>query len=140
RRLPARPVARGDRQHCGALLAAMRVLAHIHTFNDADIIERTLAMVRRQTRPVEGILIVDNASTDAILDQPSVEGTAIIRNEQHLGTSGAVVSGMRYALEQDYDWIWVFDADSMPEPDALEKLLELYASWPADRQRETAFI
>ena len=68
----------------------MRVLAHIHTFNDADIIERTLAMVRRQTRPVDGILIVDNASTDAILDQPSVEGTAIIRHEQNLGTSGAV--------------------------------------------------
>ena len=39
----------------------MRVLAHIHTFNDADIIAATLAAVRHQTRPPDGILIVDNA-------------------------------------------------------------------------------
>jgi rhamnopyranosyl-N-acetylglucosaminyl-diphospho-decaprenol beta-1,3/1,4-galactofuranosyltransferase len=42
----------------------MRVLAHIHTFNDADIIDRTIEAVLLQTRPVDGILVVDNASTD----------------------------------------------------------------------------
>ena len=35
----------------------MRVLAHIHTFNDADIIDRTIEAVLRQTRPVDGILV-----------------------------------------------------------------------------------
>src|SRR5437870_9045526 len=106
----------------------MRVLAHNHTFSDADIIERTIASERQQTRPVDAILVVDNASRDATLEQPSVKDAAIIRHEQNLGTSGAVYSGMRYALEQDYDWIWVFDADSTPEPDALKKLLDLYKS------------
>jgi len=50
----------------------MRVLAHIHTFNDADIIDRTIESVQRQTRPVDGILVVDNASTDGTLDRPSL--------------------------------------------------------------------
>jgi GT2 family glycosyltransferase len=118
----------------------MRVLAHIHTFNDADIIDRTIEAVRRQTRPVDGIVVVDNASTDGTLDQLSVKHTTIVRNRENLGTSGAVFIGMQFALEQDYDWIWLFDADSTPEPDALERLLELYDSLPQDQRDETACL
>jgi len=118
----------------------MRVLAHIHTFNDADIIDRTIEAVRRQTRPVDGILVVDNASTDATLEQPSVKYASVLRHTANLGTSGAVHSGFRFALEHHYDWIWLFDADSVPEADALQKLLDLYDSWPASLQQETAFL
>src|SRR2546425_269321 len=105
----------------------MRILAHIHTFNDADIIDRTIAAIQAQTRPVDAILVVDNASRDDTLQQPSVKHATVLRLAENTGTSGAVHSGMRFALEQGYDWIWVFDADSTPKPDALEKLLDLYA-------------
>ena len=54
----------------------MRVLAHIHTFNDADIIDGTIEAVRQQTRPVDGILVVDNASTDGTLARPSLRHAA----------------------------------------------------------------
>ena len=118
----------------------MRVLAHIHTMNDADIIDRTIEAMRRQTRPVDGILIVDNASTDDTLMRPSVAHATVLRHEKNLGTSGTVHSGLRFALEHDYDWAWVFDADSIPEPDALEKLLDRYAGWPPALQQETAFL
>jgi len=118
----------------------MRVLAHIHTFNDADIIDGTIAAVRRQTRPVDGILVVDNASTDGTLDRPSLKEVTVLRHQENLGTSGAVYSGFRYALEHNYDWIWLFDADSVPERDALEKLLELYEGWPRSLQDETGFL
>jgi GT2 family glycosyltransferase len=118
----------------------MRVLAHIHTFNDADIIDQIIEMVLRQTRPVDGILVVDNASTDGTLERPSIKHASVIRHTENLGTSGAVHSGFRFALEHGYDWVWVFDADSIPEPDALEKLLDLYAGWPQSLQDETAFL
>jgi len=118
----------------------MRVLAHIHTFNDADIIDRPIAAVLRQTRPVDGILIVDNGSTDGTLEQPCVTQATVLRHGGNLGTSGAVHSGFCYALEHGYDWIWVFDADSTPEPDALEKLLDLYAGLPESVREETAFL
>src|SRR5712691_6870878 len=100
----------------------MRVLAHIHTFNDADIIDRTIESVLKQTRPVGG-LVVDNASTDGTLDRTSLGNATVVGHQENLGTSGAIVTGMRFALERDYDWIWIFDVDSIPEPDALEKLL-----------------
>src|SRR5262249_31306331 len=83
---------------------------------------------------------VDNASTDGTLDRPSVKHAALVRHEQNLGTSGAVHSGLQYALAHGYDWIWVFDADSMPEPNALEKLLDLHARLPQTLQEETAFV
>ena len=47
----------------------MRVLAHIHTFNDADFIEQALEGLRRQTSPPEAIVIVDNGSTDGTVDR-----------------------------------------------------------------------
>jgi len=118
----------------------MRVLAHVHTFNDADVIERTIESLTRQTRPVDGLLVVDNASRDDTLARPSLEGATVLRHPINRGTSGAVESGFRFALEHDYDWIWVFDADSAPEPDALERLLELYAGWPPALKDETAFV
>ena len=118
----------------------MRILAHIHTFNDADIIDRTIEAVLRQTRPVDGILVVDNASTDGTLERPSVKHATILRHQANLGTSGTVVTGMQFALDCGYDWIWVFDADSTPDPDALERLLELYAGWPQSLQEETACL
>lgn len=118
----------------------MRVLAHVHTFNDADIVDRSIEALLRQTRPVDGILVVDNASTDGTLEQPSVKQATVLRHSENGGTSGAVHSGFRFALEQGYDWIWVFDADSTPEPDALEKLLELYAGFSPGLREETAFL
>ena len=118
----------------------MRVLAHIHSFNDADIIDRTIAAVQGQTRPVDGILVVDNASTDATLDQVSLKNVTVLRERENVGTSGAVFTGMHYALEHNYDWIWIIDADSFVDPDALEKLFELYAQLPKEVQDETAFL
>jgi GT2 family glycosyltransferase len=118
----------------------MRVLAHIHTLNDDDVIDRAIEAILRQTRPVDGIVIVDNASTDGTLERQSVKCATVLRHPENRGTSGAVHSGFRFALEQDYEWIWVFDADSAPEPDALERLLDLYAEFPPNLRDEAAFL
>jgi rhamnosyltransferase len=104
----------------------MRVLAHIHTFNDSDVIDQLLDGLRRQTRRLDAILIVDNASVDGTLDRVFPENVEIIRNSANLGTSGAIRIGLNYALEHNFDWTWVFDADSVPESDVLEKLLAFF--------------
>jgi rhamnopyranosyl-N-acetylglucosaminyl-diphospho-decaprenol beta-1,3/1,4-galactofuranosyltransferase len=118
----------------------MRVLAHIHTFNDADIIDGTLDAVQHQTRPPDAILIVDNASTDGTLNRTFPEQVSVIRNATNLGTSGAVQIGFGHALERGFDWVWILDADSVPEPDALATLLDLFTGWPSCLQEETGFI
>lgn len=99
----------------------MRILGHIHTFNDEEVIDGTLAALLEQTYPLEEIILVDNASTDATLKRSFPDKVTIIRHEKNLGTSGTVITGFKYALSKNFDWIWVFDADSVPQKDALEE-------------------
>ncbi len=118
----------------------MRVLAHIHTMNDEAVIEQALEGLRRQTRPPDAIVIVDNGSIDATLDRTFPETATLYRNPSNLGTSGTIRIGFEHALRHGFDWTWVFDADTVPEPDALEKLLAFYEHLPAAKQERVCFL
>ncbi len=118
----------------------MRILAHVHTFNDAEVIEQALGALRRQTRPPDAIVIVDNASTDDTLDRTFPAGVTIIRNSINMGSSGAVGVGFAHALQREFDWTWVLDADSVPEPDALENLLDFFERLPPSEQEQVSFL
>jgi rhamnopyranosyl-N-acetylglucosaminyl-diphospho-decaprenol beta-1,3/1,4-galactofuranosyltransferase len=118
----------------------MRILGHIHTLNDEDVIDRSLGALLSQTHPLDEILIVDNGSTDGTLQRVAARQVTVIRHEQNLGTNGAIITGFRYALARCYDWVWVFDADSAPSHDALQKLIELYRSFPVEQQDEICFL
>ena len=118
----------------------MRILAHMHTMNDAAVIEQLLEGLRRQTRPLDALMIVDNASTDATLDRAFPETVTIIRNSENQGTSGPVRMAFARALEHGFDWVWIFDADSVPEPDALEKLLAFFERLPPEKREQVCFL
>jgi len=103
----------------------MRILVHVHTWNDADVVRTVLDAILRQTRMPEEILIVDNGSTDGTAELVFPNLVTVVRHRLNLGTSGAVKTGIEYALAHGYDWIWILDADSVPRPDALELLTRL---------------
>ncbi len=112
----------------------MRILGHIHTFNDEEIIDRTLQALLEQTYPVDEIVLVDNASQDRTLARPFPKQVIVIRHSENQGTSGAVATGMEYALGKQYDWIYLLDADSLPRKDALQRLIEFYKGLPLEEQ------
>ena len=78
-------------------------------------------------------------STDGTLDRTFPERVTVVRNSTNLGTSGAIQMGFAQALEQGYDWTWVFDADSVPEPDALENLLAFFERLPPSEREQSLF-
>jgi rhamnosyltransferase len=117
-----------------------RVLPYLHTYNDADVVDGTILALCEQTYPIAEILLVDNASSDSTLDRRFPSMVTTIRNDQNLGTSGAVAIGMRYALNHGYDWIYILDADSEPQRDALEKLLRCYRALSPDVQARTWWL
>lgn len=112
----------------------MRILGHIHTFNDENVIERCLGALLAQTRPADAILIVDNGSTDGTLDRDFPPEVTVVRNGHNMGTSGAVHIGLKYAMENGFDWALILDADCALRPDALEKLVALWESLSPDVQ------
>src|SRR5271166_2825867 len=119
---------------------SMRVLAHIHTHNEAGFIEQALSALQRQTRQPDAIVIVDNVSTDGTLDRTFPPSVTVIRNSVDLGTAGSVGVGLAYALKHAFDWTWTLDADSVPEPDALENLLGFFERLPPAQRQEVFFL
>jgi rhamnopyranosyl-N-acetylglucosaminyl-diphospho-decaprenol beta-1,3/1,4-galactofuranosyltransferase len=118
----------------------MRVLAHMHTLNDEAVIEQLLEGLRRQTRPPDGIIIVDNGSSDATLDRTFPKNVTVVRNSANLGTNGAIRIGLAHAEEHGFDWAWLFDADSVPEPEALENLLGFLERLPHSERERVCFM
>ena len=64
-------------------------------WNRRDLLERVLEQVRRQTCPVEEILVVDNGSQDGSVELARSKGARVIALERNIGFSGAVNRGIR---------------------------------------------
>jgi GT2 family glycosyltransferase len=129
------------------------VCAVVVTYNRKNLLLECLEAIRRQTRPVDAIYIIDNASTDGtpevlkengyILELPPfnlsepyeiehkisnlVDGNPInvfyVRMHENTGSAGGFYEGMKRAYEKGYDWFWLMDDDVEPKPNALEVML-----------------
>ena len=98
--------------------------------NAADTI-RCLRSLRylRGARPE--VVVVDNGSTDdsvaciraaaAHLGFP----VTILETGSNLGFGGGCNVGIRHALEQGADYLWLLNTDAIPHPDALRSLVEV---------------
>lgn len=100
------------------------VAAVVVTYNRLELLRQCVEALRAQTTACD-ILIVDNASTDGTAQWLTSQPDLHYRNTgSNLGGAGGFNHGMRWAVEADYDYVWVMDDDTLPQPDALEKLLE----------------
>lgn len=102
-----------------------RICAVVVSYNRRPLLGDCLRALQAQTRPVDAILVVDNASTDdtrAMLraEFPDVPVLALTTNS---GGAGGFHAGMKWAYGENFDWIWVMDDDGRPAPDCLERLL-----------------
>ena len=95
-------------------------------YNAAKVLPRQIDALLRQNRPLQEIVVVDNASNDgtaAMLARryPKVK---VLEMPENLGAAGGLAAGLSYAaLSRRHDWIWTFDFDSVPAPDSLVCLL-----------------
>jgi GT2 family glycosyltransferase len=108
--------------------APAKVAALVVTFNRKILLLDCLTALLGQTRPVNRIFLVDNASTDGTfellaekgyLENPRIQYRKLPVNE---GGAGGFHEGAKWAYEEGYDWLWLMDDDSKPMPDALEEL------------------
>lgn len=124
------------------------VCAVVVTYNRKDLLIECLEALRNQTRPVDAIYLIDNASTDntpklllekGYIDKlPPQELTEqweqelkidnvslhYVRMNENTGGAGGFHEGVKLAYERGYDLIWVMDDDAMPLRDALQELVK----------------
>lgn len=101
------------------------VAALVVTHNRLILLQRCLAAVRAQTRPIDAIIVVDNGSTDGTSQWLAGESDLKVIRQENLGCAGGVYTGMKAGYDQGYDWIWCQDDDGCPAPDCLEQLLAI---------------
>jgi rhamnopyranosyl-N-acetylglucosaminyl-diphospho-decaprenol beta-1,3/1,4-galactofuranosyltransferase len=104
----------------------MSVCALVVTHNRFELLRECLQAVFGQTRGVDEVIVVDNASTDGTPERVAAEfpQATVVSLERNEGGAGGFHEGMRYAVQRGFDWLWVMDDDTVPTPQALERLLE----------------
>ena len=116
----------------------MRILGYIGTYNEG--VDRVLQHLLDQTYPVSEILIVDNASEKPVIPEALPARTTALRTLINIGPNSAVSAGLQYALEHNYDWMWLLESDGAPHKDALEKLIALYESFSPKEQDQVGIL
>jgi rhamnopyranosyl-N-acetylglucosaminyl-diphospho-decaprenol beta-1,3/1,4-galactofuranosyltransferase len=100
----------------------MKILATIVTHNRCSLLERCIEHLEAQERQPEGILVVNNASTDGTIEMLVQRGIQFVIQE-NVGSAGGWHRGIKHALEHGYDAVWLMDDDGYPDKHSLEKLV-----------------
>ena len=101
----------------------------IPTYNEIENIESIVRAVFTQPN-VFDILIVDDGSPDGTgamivqLQKEFPEKLFLLERTGKLGLGTAYITGFRWALEKNYDYILEMDADFSHPPAKLNELLE----------------
>ena len=137
-----------------------RVVVVVVTFNRAGLLLQTLEGLKCLSHRPERVVLVDNASSDGtphrLLEKgwlgdlpPSGEGglwrwvgevdgrlagmplaMTYLRKATNDGGAGGFAAGIREAMKQECEWLWLMDDDVVPEPDSLGRLLADAGSEP----------
>ncbi len=105
----------------------MRVVAVVVTYNRLDMLKKCIESLIKQESMCD-IFVVNNHSTDgtqAYLDEISLVETRIRHKDtgENIGGAGGFNFGMRWAVENGYDRVWIMDDDTFAKPNTLTELL-----------------
>ena len=107
-----------------------QVAAVVVTYNRKELFAECLTAILNQTRHVDDIVVIDNASTDGTPDVIKAQGYLThprfhyLRMKKNLGGAGGFYKGIQYAHQLSTDWLWIMDDDTIPDADCLENLLK----------------
>jgi len=130
------------------------ICAVVVTYNRKKLLLECLEALLKQTRPVQGVYLIDNASTDGTPElllekgyikklppenltgpwekefeiKNLIDGQVVklhyVRMHENTGGAGGFYEGVKRSYEKGFDWLWLMDDDAEPKEDALEKLSE----------------
>ena len=128
------------------------VCAVVVTYSRKNLLMECLEVLQRQTRPIQGIYLIDNASTDGTpelllekgyiielppqnLEEPWEKESSIknlrngkeiklhyVRMYENTGGAGGFCEGVKRGYERGYDWLWLIDDDIIPIEITLENI------------------
>ena len=103
----------------------LKVLAGIVTYNRVKLLERCLNSLNMQKRKCEEIIVINNGSTDGTSDYLSKNKIKYIINE-NTGSALGWFKAIEYAVNNEFDLIWLMDDDGYPDQNALLNLINKF--------------
>ncbi len=100
-----------------------QVFVVIPAFNEGSRILRVIRKLKMLNFP--HVVVVDDGSTDdtsAIIEKE--EGVHLLRHIVNLGPGASTMTGIKYALLRDVQYVATIDADFQSDPEDLLKLVE----------------
>lgn len=106
------------------MVTDIRVAVVVPNLNGADFIAQAIDSLLHQTFKAS-IIVIENASIDNSLEilKSYKDQITIIQNEKNLGFAGGVNVGIRYALDNSFDAVALFNNDAVADPSWLSELV-----------------
>jgi len=124
-----------------------KVIAVVVTYNRQALLSECITALRNQTRKPDAILIVNNGSTDNTEQWLEQQKDIHFINQKNVGSSGGFATGINWAYQNKYSWIWCMDDDGYPEQNALANMLDaddgclrLYNCAVVDKEDKKSFV
>jgi len=121
------------------------VSVHVAAYNEKRVIERLLEALDKLEYPAYEVIVVDDSNDESIQilqrwrDRPRFK--ILHRNSRQGYKGGALREALKY-IDPRTEYVVVFDADSVPFPDSIERLLPHFyrvSEGPSNRRFESAF-
>ena len=96
------------------------------TYNRLALLKEVIASLREQTYNNFQIIIVNNGSNDGTKEWLSLQKDVHSITQENIGGAGGFFTGMKFVLENGFDYCWVMDDDVICYSNALEELLKAY--------------
>ena len=108
-----------------------KIIVVIVTYNAMEWAERCFNSIRNSSIPVE-VFVIDNGSKDGtqnfiLTHYPEIH---FLQSEENLGFGKANNIGLKYALEHDYDYVYLLNQDAWIYNDTIEKLINTHEKYP----------
>lgn len=113
-----------------------KIAAIVVTYNRKKLLSENIESLLSQKPFVPDILIVDNNSTDGTHEmlKPYIDKGMIryYNTGSNLGGAGGFQYGIRQAVLDGYDYLWIMDDDCMPTESALNEFVKADAELKGD--------
>ena len=116
------------------------ICAVIVSYNNSDKLKKCIESVLHQT---DRNVVVDNSNeeTKEVIRKSSYpDKVYLILNRDNMGLGCALNKGIKYSLDNNFEWTLLLDQDSVLTENMLEEMVFSFNKMSASQQRQTAAI